>query len=176
MFSLASNQFQKSINFITFFAQDKNWSLFNRSSNIFLQNLFFTLCCNAYRLGGQFITNLARLHYMSTYNPPCKAFDFYSAKVLVRHMEREKDLAGFPRLNLFFSGEYGLTLVSKESSWAATMASYVSHIDTKLQPGDSEFMRTKKEYFEREISIISTLQHLPFLEVCCPVICFGHEV
>ena len=125
------------------------------------------MCWNACRLGGQFITNLARLHYLSTYNPPHKAFDFYSAKVLVRHMDREKDLAGFPRVNLFFSGEYGLTLVSKDNSWEATLASYVSHIDTKLQPADSEFIRTKKEYFEREISIISTLQDLPHLEVCC---------
>jgi len=41
----------------------------------------------------------------------------------------------------------------------------VSRIDTKVDPGDSDFIKTKKEYFQREISVMKTLEHLPHLLV-----------
>jgi hypothetical protein len=75
-----------------------------------------------------------------------------------------RDLPAEPR-RLFYSNEFGLTLVSKADRWDTTLESYVSRIDTSLDPADSDFIRTKKEYFQREISIMRTIQHLPHLEV-----------
>ena len=122
-----------------------------------------------FRINGDFLTELATLHYQSRYNPPRKAFDFYSASALVRHMHL-KDLHGMPRRELFYSDEYGLTLVSEKDDWEAALASYISYIDTRLGDGDSDFVRTKKEYFQREISIMQTIPHLPHLQVVDVVI------
>jgi hypothetical protein len=118
----------------------------------------------ACRIDGDYVSKLAQRHYESRYNPPRKAFDFYSAAALVRHMQF-KDLYGLPRRELFYSDEYGMTLVSESDEWEATLGSYVSRIDTKVDAGDSDFVRTKKEYFQREISIMQTIPLLPHLRV-----------
>ena len=110
------------------------------------------------------LRKLAEAYYTSAYNPPRKAFDFYTASALTRFM-RSKDLFSLSRLRLFFSGEYGLTLVSQQETWEASLKSYVSRIDTRADPGDSDFVRTKKEYFEREISTMRTIDTLPSIEV-----------
>jgi hypothetical protein len=115
-------------------------------------------------LNGKFISQLARSHYESQYNPPRKAFDYYAALTLVRLIQ-SRDLHGLPLRGMFFSGEYGMTLVSEGYDWKATLASYVSRIDTKVDPTDSDFIKTKKEYFQREISIIQSMKDLPHLEV-----------
>ena len=107
---------------------------------------------------------LADAHYTSQYNPPRKAFDFYTAAALV-HFMSSKDLRGLPQSRLFYSAEYGLSLVGKSETWEATLESYVSRIDTKVDPGDSDFIKTKKEYFQREISVMRTIQDLPHLLV-----------
>jgi hypothetical protein len=60
---------------------------------------------------------------------------------------------------------YGLSLVSKSNKWEATLESYVSRIDTRVDPSDSDFIKTKKEYFQREISVMRTLEDLPKLAV-----------
>ena len=110
------------------------------------------------------LLKLAEAYYTSAYNPPRKAFDFYTASALARFM-RSKDLFGLSRLRLFSSGEYGLTLVSQQETWEASLKSYVSRIDTRADPGDSDFVRTKKENFQREISIIRAIGTLPSIEV-----------
>ncbi len=110
------------------------------------------------------LKKFATAHYCSIYNPPRKAFDFYAASALTRFM-RSKDMFALPRLRLFFSGEYGLALVSREDAWESSLESYVSSIDTRVDPGDPEFVRTKKEYFQREISIMRTIDTLPSIEV-----------
>ena len=76
-----------------------------------------------------------------------------------------RDLPGARARRLFYSDEYGLTLVSEAEQWEATLESYVSRIDTRVDPADSDFIRTKKEYFQREIGIMRTITHLPHLEV-----------
>ncbi len=116
------------------------------------------------RLDGDFVRKLANAHYTSQYNPPRKAFDFYAAAALV-HFMTSKDLLGLPHSLLFYSGDYGLSLVGKSDTWEATLKSYVSRIDTKVDPGDSDFIKTKKEYFQREISVMSTIENLPKLTV-----------
>ncbi len=107
---------------------------------------------------------MAEAHYTSSYNPPRKAFDFYSALALTSFMHSE-NLFGLPCKRLFFSEEYGLTLVSQEDTWEASLESYISSIDTQVDSGDSDFVRTKKEYFQREISIMRTFDPLPSIEV-----------
>ena len=111
---------------------------------------------------------LAEVHYTSQYNPPRKAFDYYAASALV-HLMRSKDLCGLPQTRLFYSAEYGLSLVSKNDTWEATLESYVSRIDTKVEPGDGDFIKTKKEYFQREISVMRTIKDLPHLTVLCDI-------
>ena len=110
--------------------------------------------------------DLADAHYTSQYNPPRKAFAFYAAAALV-HFMKSKDLCGLPQSRLFYSAVYGLSLVSKSNTWESTLASYVSRIDTKVDPGDSDFIKTKKEYFQREISVMRTIEDLPKLAVLC---------
>ena len=115
------------------------------------------------RLDGPFVSNLAKRHYESRYSPPRKAFDFYSAHALAQ-LIKSRDLPARQR-RLFYSEEYGLTLVGGADSWDSTLESYVGRIDIKEDPADSDFIKTKKEYFQREISIMRTIPHLPQLEV-----------
>ena len=117
-----------------------------------------------YRINGKYLVEIARMHYEGRYNPPRKAYDFYCATALVYYMQSKK-LLGLPRRQLFYSDEYGLALVSDNVKWEATLASYQSRIDTRLDPGDSDFIKTKKEYFQREMSIMQTIPQLPRLEV-----------
>ena len=115
-------------------------------------------------LNGDFLRPLAKEHYESRYNPPRKAFDFYVAAALVRFLQ-DKDLLKLPHRRLFYSDEYGLSFVSRANSWEDTLKRYVEQIDTTVNPADPPFIKTKKEYFQREISIMSTIEHLPSLEV-----------
>jgi hypothetical protein len=82
---------------------------------------------------------------------------------------KSKDLFRLPLRGLFYSDEYGMTLVSEGYDWKVTLDSYVRRIDTKASPEDSNFIKTKKECFQREISIMRTVSDLPYLEVrSCP--------
>ena len=119
-------------------------------------------CC---RIDGSFIKEIARAHYESRYNPPRKAFDFYSAMALGRFMKSSVIMSTLPERQLFYSDKYGLTLVSKNDMWETTLQSYVSRIDTVMVASDSDFIKTKKEYFQREISIMQTIEILPKLKV-----------
>ncbi len=103
--------------------------------------------------------DIAKAHYESRYNPPRKAFDFYTALALGRFMKSNAER------HLFYSARYGLTLVSKNDTWAETLDNYVSRIDTSVIAGDSDSVKTKKEYFQREISIMQTIELLPKLKV-----------
>ena len=102
---------------------------------------------------------IARAHYESRYNPPRKAFDFYSALALGRFMKSNAER------HLFYSHQYGLTLVGKSDTWETALESYVSRIDTVVVASDADFIKTKKEYFQREISMINTIELLPKLKV-----------
>ena len=115
------------------------------------------------RLDGPFVSAIAKLHYESRYSPPRKAFDFYTAHALAQ-LIKSRDVPARLR-RLYYSADFGLTLVSGADSWDATLESYVSRIDTNVDPADSDFTKTKKEYFQREISIMRTIPHLPQLEV-----------
>ena len=66
---------------------------------------------------------------------------------------------------MFYCNTYGLTLVSEGDTWAWARNSYVSRINTKPDPADSEFERIKKDNFMREINFMQELQELPNLMV-----------
>ena len=65
---------------------------------------------------------------------------------------------------LFFCAEYGLTFVSVDHTWDATLERYISNIDTEVKLSDDAFTKTKKEYFLKEINIMKTIPLLPSLK------------
>ena len=140
-------------------------------NSVFIHNLQFLHLWKkcARRLNGKYISQLAKAHYESRYNPPRKAFDFYTALALTRFMNSKEGLLALPRRRLFYSDEYGMTLVSQSDTWEATIKSYIGRIDIRVQESDNDFIKTKKDYFKRKISIMQTIAHLPQLKVCsCP--------
>ncbi len=48
---------------------------------------------------------------------------------------------------------------------SATCFTVTSMVDTVVVASDVDFIKTKKEYFQREISIINTIELLPKLKV-----------
>lgn len=98
-------------------------------------NECYALC----RLEGEAIKQLCRAHYESSFNPPRKAFDVYTAVALVKfmvHTENSADggsqyLPGVPK-KLFYSSLYGITLVSERNKWDDALESYISKIDTQV--------------------------------------------
>ena len=120
----------------------------------------------ARRLDGTYVSQLAKAHYESRYNPPRKAFDFYTAFALTRFMNSKENFFALPCRRLFYSEEYGMTLVSQNDTWGATIKSYVSRIDISVQESDNDFIKTKKENFKREIDIMQKIAFVPQLKVC----------
>ena len=82
-------------------------------------------------------------------------------------MNAESVIQSQPTRQVFYSKEYGLTLVSEAETWEEALESYVSRIDTTEEPTDSDFIKTKKDYFRREISIMRGISTLPCLKVDC---------
>ena len=95
-----------------------------------------------YSLDGENIKSLCKAHYESMYSPPRKAFDVYVAVALVRFMngwEKKERLGELrqPALpavakKLFYSNQYGMTLVSQCDKWDEALQTYISKIDTKV--------------------------------------------
>ena len=137
-------------------------------NSVFIHNLQFLHLWKkcARRLNGKYISQLAKAHYECRYNPPRKAFDFYTALALTRFMNYKESLSALPRRRLFYSDEYGMTLVSQSDTWGATIKSYVGRIDISVQESDNDFIKTKKENFKREIDIMQKIDNLPQLKVC----------
>lgn len=104
------------------------------------------------------------MHYESRYNPPHKAYDFYSALALVRFMKwsDSADLAG---RRMFYCNKYGLALVSEHETWRATREAYIHGMDVKDADEDSEFIRAKKANFRIEIDAMRSIEDLPCIQV-----------
>jgi hypothetical protein len=116
---------------------------------------------------------LASAHYEGKHNPPRKAFDYYVATALVYFLLHEEEVKKSPPAGmmaernirrLFFCEEYGLTFVSVDHTWDATLERYISNVNTVVEPSDDPFTRTKKEYFSKEIHIMRTIPLLPSLK------------
>jgi hypothetical protein len=124
-------------------------------------------------ISGEFLKKLARAHYEGKHNPPRKAFDYYAATALVCFLQHTKDGKRVPHSSmmaerrarrLFFCEEYGLTFVSVDHTWDATLERYISNINTIEDPSDDLFTKTKKEYFLKEIHIMRTIPLLQSLK------------
>ena len=98
-----------------------------------------TILSPFYSLDGENIKSLCKAHYESMYSPPRKAFDVYVAVALVRFMNcwENKERLSQPALpavakKLFYSNQYGMTLVSQCDKWDEALQTYISKIDTKV--------------------------------------------
>ena len=106
-----------------------------------------TILSPFYSLDGENIKSLCKAHYESMYSPPRKAFDVYVAVALVRFMngwEKKERLGELrqPALpavakKLFYSNQYGMTLVSQCDKWDEALQTYISKIDTKVTFADT---------------------------------------
>jgi hypothetical protein len=121
---------------------------------------------DANHLKGPFLRKLANAHYHSVYNPPRKPFDFYAARALTAWMEtREERLLRHER-TLHYSNVTGMTFVSRTPLWEDTRAAYIAAIDTTPHVSDAPFIKSKKEYFIKEIGVLKGIEFMGRLQVC----------
>ena len=118
-------------------------------------------------LARSFLRRLAEAHYTSQYAPPRKPFDFYAAKALTAWLEaggKEPRLTRHPR-TLHYSNVFGVTYVSRSGLWEDTRAAYVAAIDATPRETDPPPVRSKKEYFTREIEALRGIEFMGRLPV-----------
>ncbi len=136
-------------------------------------------------LSGKFLKKCALLHYRSRYNPPRKPFDYYCAMALCTLLRSEKveplpstrNVFQVPKqravmrvlpsrqMHMFYSNVYGITFISSEDTWKATRSHYSNAIDTEIKEGDAENIKSKKDYFKKEIELMDTIDYVSFLHV-----------
>ncbi len=140
-------------------------------------------------LSGEFLKKCALLHYCSRYNPPRKPFDYYCAIALCTLLRSEKveplpstrnvfqapkprtlmrsrsGVLPWRQMHMFYSNVYGITFISSEDTWKATRSNYSNAIDTEIKEGDAENVKSKKDYFKKEIELMDTIDYLSSLTV-----------
>jgi hypothetical protein len=99
------------------------------------------------------LKKFAGVFYNCKYNPPRRAFDFYTATALVARMSF---LEIGSDANLFFDDTFGVTLVSYCMDWSETVGMYSAYIDTFSEPGDAPFIVKKKHNFSIELGILKS--------------------
>eukprot|EP00291_Cryptomonas_curvata_P009532 CAMPEP_0172202078 /NCGR_PEP_ID=MMETSP1050-20130122/30413_1 /TAXON_ID=233186 /ORGANISM="Cryptomonas curvata, Strain CCAP979/52" /LENGTH=1356 /DNA_ID=CAMNT_0012879911 /DNA_START=122 /DNA_END=4192 /DNA_ORIENTATION=+ len=141
--------------------------------------------------GGE-LKALALAHYNSPYKmkPPKKPYDYYCSLALTSVLNSEKPNETFSSVNpvlpmadkvkesfslahvcktrtLFHSNVYGITFLSHQTTWEATRAEYVETVKTAslLDGTDNDQIRSKKEYFRKEVELMKTIDHLASLTV-----------
>ena len=114
-------------------------------------------------LASDYIKKLAKAHYESTYNPPRKMFDVYAAAALVCFMGSgdvsvNQLLMQQPVRQLFYSDQFGITLVTDKSTWEEALNCYVSQIDTQVTTMTWKYSAISGLYFEseRKLSWVAT--------------------
>jgi hypothetical protein len=116
-------------------------------------------------LHGNFLKQVALAHYTSFYEPPRKPFDYYTAVALTATMHCSANLALWKSSRLFYSGVYGLALISECESWEATRKLYASNIDVSSRDEDIPSAKAAKENFRKELAIMSKLDVMASLPV-----------
>ena len=114
-------------------------------------------------LASDYIKKLAKAHYESKYNPPRKMFDVYAAAALVCFMGSgdvsvNQLLMQQPVRQLFYSDQFGITLVTDKSTWEEALNCYVSQIDTQVTTMTWKYSAISGLYFEseRKLSWVAT--------------------
>ena len=118
-------------------------------------------------LNGDFLQKLTRAHYTSTYNPPRKPYDYFAAKALTTWLESGNSGGCSPSHErfLFYSNVYGMAYVSRERTWEETRDSYIRSICTEVKEDDTADVKSKKEYFVKEINILKGIEYAGMLSV-----------
>jgi ankyrin repeat protein len=116
-------------------------------------------------LHGSFLKQVALAHYTSFYEPPRKPFDYYTAVALTATMHGSANLAVKKLSRLFYSGVYGLALISESESWEATRMLYASNIDVSSRDEDIPLEKATKENFRKELAIMAKLDVMASLPV-----------
>jgi hypothetical protein len=116
-------------------------------------------------LDNPFLRKTALLFYHSTYAPPRKPFDYYTALALTEFMDHTYSLYGATKMNLFFDSKYGITFVSQNDTWRRTLDSYESRLDTTPDEADTPFIKNKKISLLKELAIMRKLDELPHIPV-----------
>jgi hypothetical protein len=117
-------------------------------------------------LTGDFLGLVTKAHYLSKYKQPRKPYDFYTALALTGFLRSQGSLPVEPR-RLFYSGVYGLALVSESDSWDEARREYASRVDTSAREVEAAFERCKKESFRRELAMMAKLDRLDSFVVQC---------
>ena len=115
-------------------------------------------------LDGRFLRDVARAHYEGMYPTARKPFDYYSAVALTAYLRDESQPPAVPS-NLFYSGVYGLALVSASESWEVTRSEYAGRVDTSCKDEDIASERRKKESFRKELAIMDKLDRMDSIPV-----------
>ncbi len=121
------------------------------------------------KLEGDFLKRIALTHYTGIHKPPRKPFDFYTALALTACLRGSAIQSSWPSKKLFYSGVYGLALISQHESWETTRSEYASQIDITSKEEDSSLEKVKKENFRKELAIMELLDvmdSLPVTRVC----------
>jgi hypothetical protein len=124
-------------------ALDTGWMLFLKSNGI----------------DTRFLTQIAYVYYNSSYNPPRKAFDFYTALALCRYSIGLVPTKTPKRL--FYDDTYGISLLGTSQTFADAVAEYKQHIDTlpekEIEKKGVPFTMNKKLTFVQELNIMATI-------------------
>jgi hypothetical protein len=97
-----------------------------------------------------FLKHAAHCYYNSSYfPPPRKAFDYYTAMALAKHIER-KGITG-PRKKLYYENKYGITWIAATTfaDFASVQREYAANVDNMDEP--------KRDAFRQEQAIISRI-------------------
>ena len=115
-----------------------------------------------------FLHRLALAHYNSPHKPPRRAFDFYVATALRAHIDGGASaLEGAVEVrNLFYSGAYGISLISTSPSWDVARSVYNAHTLNMMHESElSKEDKERRDSFKEELAVMSALNKLPAMTV-----------
>ena len=120
----------------------------------------------ANNLTGPCLHAFAEKYYTSVYNPPHKAFDYYTALALASHMQG--NLRHRVNKRLMYNSTYGVTLVSPyDVIGSDALGQYQSNCDTRPMESDNAFIAVKKLNLDIEKQALPTLaSNNTFVDVC----------
>jgi hypothetical protein len=118
-------------------------------------------------LRGGFLRQVALAHYTSADNSPREPFNYYTAVALTAALSccPAAQVPWRSGQQLFYSGVYGLALLSASESWEATRSLYASQVDVASKDEDTEMERDRKDSFRRELAAMAKLDVMESLQV-----------